>query len=337
MRKQLDVKPYVNNYFFTFTTTWRIMMRIKLTFLCLMLLAVLTANVQGAHVYWVGGVDNEFGLGDNWSAGYPTESDIGVMASGTATLNPGDETPPNAMSELWMAGGANPGVAEIDQSTSTINVTNWVIIGQGYGGDTAGDATPGGTAILNLSGTAVFNQVAGGGGDTHIAETSGGITTKGYLNLSGSAIYNNNHGRFNMGVNTGALGYVTIKENATLNLNNEWHQLGFTGGVAQVTQDGGTVNVNASAAPEVDDANGWDSVGHLVVGGWGGSCTYDLNAGKINTAGGIVLSDADAGFVNTYGIFNLNGGTLTTPGVQAGFVGTLAQPPLLRSISMVVS
>ncbi len=315
------------------------MMRIKLTFLCLMLLAALTANVQGAHVYWQG-FSTDFADPLNWSTSlYPTNADIAVFTTdflsgpAIATLDTTGFTPPNPMMELWMA-GAPGSVATLSQSAKIIDVNNWVIIGQGFGGDP--DGQPGGTAYLNLSGTAVFNQAAGGTGDTHVAESSGGITTKGYLNLSGDATYNNNHGRFNVGQNTGAQGYVTISENATLNLNNEWHQLGFTGGVAQITQDGGTVNHNMSAAPVLDDGNGWSPNGHFIIGGWGGSCTYDMNAGALNASAYIVLSDANGSFANTYGILNLNGGTVTTPGIQAGFAWDAGAPPLVRSISMVV-
>jgi autotransporter-associated beta strand protein len=308
-------------------------MRIRLTSLCLMLLALLAANVQGAHIYWMG-YDTDLGAGYNWNtapdgsgtSGYPTNADIGVMAAGTATLGPFDTPPPNPMGELWMAGGATPGSATIQATTGVIDVMNWVIIGQGWAGDP--DAQPGGTATLDLSGTAVFNQVAGGGGDTHIGESydTARPGSTGNLILSGNAVYNNNHGRFNVGQGATAKGFVTIKDTATLNLNNEWHQLGFTGGVAQITQTGGTVNHNIAAAPAIADGNGWNPNGHLIVGGWGGSCTYDMSGGALNASSEVVLSDANGTYPGTYGVFNLNGGTVTVPGIQAGFAWDAGGP-----------
>jgi autotransporter-associated beta strand protein len=302
------------------------MMRVKLTFLCLMLLAMLSANVQGAAVFWVG-FSSDFSDPLNWSTfSFPGTGDQALISSAYAGTSSSVADYPgayaiNPIAELWL--GGNGGTGSLYQTSGTINVNNWVVVGQGYGGT---NALPGGTGTLDLSGSAVFNHVAGGTGETHIAESSGGITTTGTLNLSGNAIYNNNYNRLYVGLNTGALGYVNISGTATLNLNNEWHQLGFTGGVAQITQNGGTVNHDMSDPPALDDGNGWSPNGHLIIGGWGGSGTYNMNAGALNSSAYIVLSDADAGFNNTYGILNLSGGTLTAPGIQAGFAWDSGAP-----------
>lgn len=322
MRKQLDVKPYVNIYFFSFTTRWRNMMRFKLTFLCLMLLAALTANVQGATVVWVGN-DTDFGIGYNWSSNsFPGVGDTAIMNNGLPTHNtdgrlwlhdpsftpPDDfDTPPGIMGTLYV--GSNGLTGTIDQQTYTLEAQNNVIIGDGE----AAAGVAGGTGNLYLSGDAIFKHTTAG--DLALGRPSGAATsavTTGNIVMSGNAELDNTAGILYIGGGTGGswmnpngvngVGSITMSGNAVLNqTNGSDTRIGQNGGVGTFTMNG-----NATA-----NFTGWVCVGYgsdQSTNAAGVSLgTLTINGGTFTKLGG---GDLISGGQASNGVINQNGGTV---------------------------
>jgi autotransporter-associated beta strand protein len=238
------------------------MMRVKLSFLCLMLLAVLSANVQGATVSWTGN-DTDFGAGYNWNTtSFPTTADTAIMNNGLPTHNTEgrlwlhdptfvsyapddfDTAPPNPMGTLWV--GSNGLTGTIDQQTYTLEAQNDVIIGQGA----AAAGAPGGTGTLNLSGDAIFNHTTAG--SFIVGQGSGVATdpvTTGNINMSGNAQINSINPIY-IGNGAGGVANVTLSGSAQLNQIFQWpppageFHIGNAGSTGTLTlNDQSTVNV----------------------------------------------------------------------------------------------
>ena len=218
-------------------------------------------------------------------------------------------TTPFAINELWLGSTTQANAALgtygsgiLTQSDFTLTVPGFVEVGEGFT-DTTRDNVPGGTGILNLSGNAVFSHTTAG--YFNIGEAATGAITTGTVNLSGNAILNNTFGRFIVGNGGSGIGYLNIGlnpgDNPTLNLGNEFHNIGYLGGTGTVNMNYGTVN-NISG-------------GRILAGGYQGTGTWYQYGGTINsTSNPLVLGDG----AGSTGNFYLNGGVVNTVGVEAG-------------------
>jgi autotransporter-associated beta strand protein len=279
------------------------MIRFKLTVFCLAL-AALSANVQAANIFWTATTDgSDFSLAANWTpATFPTSADVNRMEN---NISGSILTAPFTCNELWLGSttAANAalgiyGSGILNQSDFTLTVPNYVEIGEGFT-DTTRDNVPGGTGILNLSGNAIFNHTTVGW--MNIGEAASGAATTGTVNMSGNAVLNNDFGRFILGNGASGIGNLNISDTATLNLGNDFHNIGFLGGNGYVHMTGGTVN-NTSG-------------GYLLAGGFQGTGTWIHDGGTINsTSNPLTLGDG----AGSTGNFYLNGGIIYTSGVVAG-------------------
>ena len=284
-------------------------MRIKLTFLCLMLLVALSANVQGAHVYWAG-YSTDFSDPLNWSTGlYPGGADQACISSAYPDfVTTSDATfpglyPTTPIGELWMSG--NGGQSSLTQTSGQLDVNYWAVIGQGYGGNP--DAGPGGTATYTMSGNAVLNQVVAAGGELHVGEgNSATAVTTGTLNMYDNAAIN---WQQNIRIGVGIGGSIVAAGNGTLNMNGGtitrtgWGSLsvGYQNSIGILNQNAGTsINVYDPAF-----ATGWGRFwdSHVFIGQWGA----ELNGDPLHQG---------------HGEYHLNGGLLKTASIAVMWWGT---------------
>jgi len=285
-------------------------MRVKLTFLCVMLIVAFSVNVQAAVNNWTPN-DSDFGSDFNWSGGaFPVSTDSSVV-NNTAFVPEGrlwlvdpmiggpDTAPPYAMGTLLV--GTNGQTGTINQQTYTLEAQNNVIIGDGE----AAAGVAGGTGNLTLSGDAIFNHTTAG--DLAVGRPSGVATdpvTTGSITMSGNAQLNNTAGILYIGGGSGGtwynpngtngVGSLTMSGSSILNqTNGSDTRIGVNGGTGTMT-----ISENATA-----NFTGWVCVGFgsdqpANVAGVGHG-TLIINGGTLNkTGGGDLISGSSAGSGN---------------------------------------
>ena len=286
-------------------------MRVKLVFLCVMLIAAFSVNVQAAVNNWAPS-DNDMGADYNWGVGtFPVAADTAVVNLTEArlwTMDPSvgsaDTAPPNAIGTLWV--GSNGQTGTINQQTYTLEAQNDVVIGQGAAGGVAG-----GTGNLILSGNAIFKHTTTG--DLAVGRPSGVATdpvTTGSIVMSGNAELDNNAGILYVGGGTGGswlnpngvggVGSITMSGSSVLNqTNGSDTRIGQNGGVGTLTLNG-----NATA-----NFTGWVCVGY---GSDQSTNAAGVSSGTLTINGGTFtkLGDGDliSGGQASNGVVNQNGG-----------------------------
>ena len=300
------------------------MMKVKSTILFLAIIAL--PAIAQAQTYaannWIATVpDSDFSNGANWSLGYfpkaGTTAPIELALVENGVVGDVLTAPPYSMGQLWL--GANGGTATVNMSSGSLTVADWIIVGQGYNGNTLSPGT-GGTGTLNLSGTAVLNQTTTG--EFHIGEGSnapGDPITTGIVNVSGSAVVNSTGGDVEIGYQRNGNGTLTVEDNAAFNFkpspSAKWffigRYLGGTGGTAP----SGTMTVKDNATFTFQGAG--DS--RFFVGGDGAGTTGTLNIqnnATVNLQGWCYL-----GWFGGTGTVNQSGGTVTYNGLGNLVVG----------------
>ncbi len=294
------------------------MVRFKLILLFLALMALPTIAQAQTYVAnnWIATVPgSDFSSGSNWSLGYFPKAGTTAPIQ-IALMQNGVEAdvltaPPNSTGQLWL--GANAGSATLNMSSSSLTVADWLIVGQGYTGNTISTGT-GGTGTLNLSGTAILNQTTTG--EFHIGEGSnaaGDPITTGVMSVSGSAVVNATGGDVEIGYQRNGNGTLTVQDNATFNFkpspSAKWFFIGrFLGGTGG-TAPSGTMTVKNNATFTVQGSG--DT--RFFVGADGAGTTGTLNIqdnAVVNLQGWSYI-----GWFGGTGIVNQSGGTVTYNGL----------------------
>ncbi len=144
------------------------------------------------------------------------------------------------------------------------------------------------TGAVNLQGTGSLTVTGSGGLNASSIQVAGAAGTQGRLILSGNARVASS-GDFYVANGAGASGAVTIGDNARLQVNGLYTVIG-RGGLGQVEQNGGTVNLRRLYIAENTGSAG---------------STYTLNAGVLTTSDVMEVGRTDVGW------FIQNGGSVT--------------------------
>lgn len=144
------------------------------------------------------------------------------------------------------------------------------------------------TGTVNLQGTGSLTVTGSGGLNANSIQVAGAAGTQGQLILSGKGQVRSN-GDFYVANGNGAVGNVSIAENASLTVNGEYTVIG-RGGQGHVVQNGGTVNVKRLHVAESTGSAG---------------STYTLHSGVLTTINKVEVGRTELG------TFTQNGGTVT--------------------------
>jgi fibronectin-binding autotransporter adhesin len=237
---------------------------------------------------------------------------VGNSGGGTGTYNMNGGS---FQTNGWLVSG-HGGTGSINQTAGTITTTDTLWIG--VDGGSNGNYTLSGTATANIShdtriapnggstGTltihngGTFNQIAG---DVHVGENGAGhivqdgglfqASSGNWVNIgmggsgTGTGDYTISGGTFDSGTAGARLevggngqkghGTLTVSGTATVNSNQEFNIGSSTGSTGDVIQTGGTVNALGNGIWAGNNINGG--------GATGGTATYTLSGGVLNTHG----------------------------------------------------
>ena len=284
--------------------------------------------------------DNGGGTGDwntatNWNAdGVPGAADnVFVTVPGAATKSITLNSAPTNPTILQMVlGHSGNGVATLNHSAGTLNVTSWLNLGQGFGG-----APNNGAGQINLSGTAVMNvphNAAGNGGQTVIGAgfTAAPNFNTGTLNISGGT-FNQTAAEIRVAGEDGtkrANGFINISGSGVLShTGGGGFRLGIGTGTGAVSVSGNGVLTTTGINNLGDGANGTGILNisnNAIVTTGGDVRVGNAGTGVVNhtggswTANGSWMTLADAG-ASARGTYNLSGGNLTHNGATGMFLG----------------
>ena len=237
------------------------------------------------------------GLGDGVTFNDPANWVGGVLPIGNADIGPGFNVVLNSnqsFNELDVVGDQNstPGTASIDVQGGTITGGGWIKVGVDVGNDGTYTQSGGtytghtqfhigdnGTGVAEFSGTANFSSTQ----NTDIGTGTG----TGTLDLSGSAVVDNQGGSINLGNN--GTGTLNIADTSTLNT--DQINVANATGTGTVNQTGGTIN-----------ANNWVALGQ----GSTGVPVYNHSAGTLNV-GLVSMGEALTVGENATGTYNASG------------------------------
>jgi len=269
------------------------------------LLDINSTNAVAAAVYVTNAVLNVQGgldVAQAFGAGTLTVNSGGVLnGSGTVDVGDGGGVSPStgtvsqvggvisSSGQMWVGQG-NSGVGYYNLSGGTLTMANWLALGRA-----------GGTGTLTISGSAVLNDIGGGGGNLDIGTSAGinGLTGTGILNQTGGSVTNTASQTW--------LGEGSSGEPAA----GTWNMSGGTAllGQLDVGQGGaGTSTINLSGTGAMT------CVGYVDVGDAAGT-TGNLNIGSASQPGGSFTAQGDMTVAdNGNSVLNMvtNGGGLLT-------------------------
>ncbi len=285
--------------------------------------------------YGAGGGLLAIGVASPYTAGSVTTTGavcVGYTAGGTGTINQTDGYL-QVGGNMYVGGSATTGAGGVTQSGGLSSVAGTAYIG--YAG-VGSFALSGGTAslatcyvaygaangTLSISNTGVLNftnsLVAGNGtGTATVTQTGGIVTTTNWLAIGAIA---------------GSTGAYTIGAGATLNANGGGLYVCDYGN-GTFTQNGGTVNANASCIGTQSGTTGIYTINDgvfnvtggttdigLEVGDWGGATgTLNIYGGTINATYATFGKNGGVGVVNqTAGVVTVSGDTYL-----GGYIGTI--------------
>jgi autotransporter-associated beta strand protein len=309
------------------TTQIQITMKAKFLPRCL-LAASLTGAFLGAtptaHANdWTGGVGS-WADPLNWNGGVPNNAGgwaIGnVQNGGTAIIS---SAVPN-VSEMWAGNGGGAGNIIVTNG-GAITVDNWVVVSRMY---ESGVATPLSTLIVN-NGSIIKN---GNWGDSQfvVGDAYNGVGAAGQAFLAGTGYLQINGGAFRIAPGN-SQGTVTVQDQGHLSFTPNapsWFGIGQEDGSAVLhLKDQGWIEMGTCDFNAGDSGNGRgrvymsDSARLDVRRFWLGK--FDSSAGALWQTGGAItglsggndwcLGGENTGAVNSYGYYNLAGGSLVVP------------------------
>jgi autotransporter-associated beta strand protein len=326
------------------------MIRIKLTFLCLVLVA-LSANVQAAVVTWTG-TTGDYNVGTNWSStpNPPATGDTAVIwNTGTATIS---ASPSGTLANFYV--GDSGGNGTVAQSAGSFTISGGLTIGRSdtipgavgvynlsggklsLGSSTdsyflVGDGLTSGTGTLNISGTGWLDIVAGevfigGLTNTYTSSTGAGSGGNGTLTMSGSGTITmttsrSSYGYFYVG-RDGATGTMTMSEHASIvkqDMNNPIVVGGGYGG-AGGAGGAGTLTMSGNSSITLGTSSSTITYGEFWIGqGIGSTGTATISDSASITLNNYFCVGRDGGT----GTFTMNGGTVNESGAGFCVVGSV--------------
>jgi fibronectin-binding autotransporter adhesin len=203
--------------------------------------------------------------------------------------------------------GGDTYIAPAYGDTGTLNFGSGVL--------TSGRTVIAGNSSNNAGGTGVLNQT-GGTINSAYWFTVGGLGN-GTYNMSGGTLNQNSAVGtvMEIGVFGASTGTVNMSGTSQINIYNNGHIVFGsvnTTGNGTFNQNGGNITFFSDAGVTVG------GTGSVIMGGGGtGTYTYNLNSGTLNTPG---ITHATG-----TSVFNFNGGTLVATGNAVGYMGGLSQ------------
>lgn len=228
---------------------------------------------------WIGGVPNSAG---GWAIGNIANGGTAIVSSAVPSV-----------SEAWAGNGGVAGFIIITNG-GTLTVNNWLVMGRMWE-----SASP--TPFSRLT---IHNGTVNKTGDGLIVgDNYGGMFSEGELIVAGTGALNVTGGWFGIGNGNGSKGTLRVTDNATLTASGQDFNVGDYGASQGFCYLDGAATINVSRF--------WIGKSDSSFG------VLRQTGGALNGTGGNAnewcIGGQDSAHVDSFGYYDLAGGTLTTP------------------------